>query len=147
MSVAARRNCSASRRLLEADSSAASGSLLLCSEVLFGCPRLLIWRLESEPLRQCWLWECFPCKCCSTSSRSSPTSSLNSAVRPGASPSQKGRVGGAPSASVTRTMPRSTLRMRHEWVPSRKMSPAMDSTAQSSCTVPMKVSSGSSTTL
>ena len=42
--------------------------------------------------------------------------------------------------------PGSTRRICHEWVPSRKMSPAIDSTAQSSLTVPMNVSSGSATT-
>ena len=55
-------------------------------------------------------------------------------------------VRGASPASRTRTTPASTLRICHEWVPSRKMSPAIDSTAQSSLTVPMKVSSGSATT-
>ena len=36
----------------------------------------------------------------------------SSSLRPGASPSQNGMVGGAPSASSTRTVPRSTRRMR-----------------------------------
>ena len=70
----------------------------------------------------------------------------NSAVRAGASPIQNGIVGGAVPASRTRTTPSSTLRICHECVPSRKMSPAIDSTAQSSFTVPMNVSSGSATT-
>ena len=67
-------------------------------------------------------------------------------MRAGASPSQKGTVGGASPASITRTVPAATCLMRQEWEPSRKMSPAIDSTAQSSLTVPMKVSSGSATT-
>ena len=74
------------------------------------------------------------------------TSAESSAVRAGASPSQNGTVGGAPCASTTRTTPASTRRMRHEVLPSRKMSPAMLSIAQSSLTVPTKVSSGSATT-
>ena len=76
------------------------------------------------------------------------TSSDSSHVRAGASPSQNGRLGGRPCASSTRTTPRvdSMRRMRHECVPSRKMSPAMLSIAQSSFTVPTNVSSGSSTT-
>ena len=57
-------------------------------------------------------------------------------MRPGASPSQNGTDGGAPWASATRTMPGSTRRIRHEVVPSRNTSPAMDSMAQSSLTVP-----------
>ena len=48
-------------------------------------------------------------------------------MRAGASPSQKGIVGGTPAASRTRTTPGSTLRICHEWVPSRNMSPAIDS--------------------
>ena len=78
--------------------------------------------------------------------RSCDTSCDSSAVRAGASPIQNGTFGGASPASRTRTTPASTLRICHEWVPSRKMSPAIDSTAQSSLTVPMKVSSGSATT-
>ena len=67
-------------------------------------------------------------------------------MRAGASPSQNGIVGGSPCASLTRTTPASTRRMRQEVVPSRKMSPAMLSIAQSSLTVPTKVSSGSAST-
>jgi hypothetical protein len=78
--------------------------------------------------------------------RRAETSAESSRVRPGASPSQNGTDGGAPRASVTRTTPDSTRRMRQDVLPSRKTSPAMLSTAQSSFTVPMKVSSGSSTT-
>ena len=75
-----------------------------------------------------------------------PTSADSSRVRAGPSPSQNGMVGAAPSASSTRTLPASTRRMRHEVLPSRMMSPAMDSMAKSSSTVPISVSSGSSTT-
>ena len=82
----------------------------------------------------------------STWRRSSDTSVDSSAVRAGASPIQNGTVGLASPASRTRTTPGSTRRICHEWVPSRKMSPAIDSTAQSSLTVPMNVSSGSATT-
>ena len=57
-------------------------------------------------------------------------------MRAGASPSQNGMVGGRSPASCTRTVPVSTLTTRHEWVPSRKMSPAVASTAKSSCTDP-----------
>ena len=60
----------------------------------------------------------------------------SSAVRAGASPIQNGTVGGRSPASRTRTTPGSTLRICQEWLPSRKMSPAIDSTAQSSSTVP-----------
>ena len=67
-------------------------------------------------------------------------------MRLGASPSQKGTVGVAPSASVTRTTPCSTRRTRHEWVPRRNTSPAIDSMAKSSLTVPTVTSSGSRTT-
>ncbi len=81
-----------------------------------------------------------------TFARSSDTSPDSSAVRPGASPSQKGTDGGAPWASTTRTVPGSTRRIRHEVVPSRNTSPAMLSMAQSSFTVPTNVSSGSATT-
>ena len=63
-------------------------------------------------------------------------------------PSQKGTLGGWPWASVTRMMPRldSTRRILQEWEPRRKTSPAELSIAQSSLTVPTKVSSGSRTT-
>jgi hypothetical protein len=47
----------------------------------------------------------------------------SSSLRPGASPSQKGIVGGSPAASSTRTRPCSILRMRHEALPSWKTSP------------------------
>ena len=67
-------------------------------------------------------------------------------MRPGASPSQNGTDGGAPWASATRTTPGSTRRIRHEVVPSRNTSPAMDSIAQSSFTVPTRVPSGSART-
>ena len=79
-------------------------------------------------------------------SRSAETSADSSAVRAGASPIQNGIVGGESPASRTRTTPASTRRICHEWVPSMKMSPAIDSTAKSSLTVPMNVSSGSATT-
>ena len=69
-----------------------------------------------------------------TSARSSETSRESSSVRAGASPSQNGIVGGAPCASVTRTTPDSTRRMRQLCVPSRNTSPAMLSIAQSSFT-------------
>jgi hypothetical protein len=49
-------------------------------------------------------------------------------------------------ASFTRTTPGSTRRIFQEVLPSRKTSPAMLSMAQSSFTVPTKVSSGSATT-
>ena len=78
--------------------------------------------------------------------RSSETALESSAVRAGASPSQNGTVGEAPSASTTRTVPGSILRMRQVALPRRKTSPAIDSIAQSSLTVPTRVSSGSSTT-
>ena len=44
--------------------------------------------------------------------RSLDTACESSSVRPGASPSQKGIVGGMPCASATRTVPRSTRKMR-----------------------------------
>ena len=87
--------------------------------------------------------------CCSSAStplRSADTSSESSRVRAGASPSQKGTDGGAPNASTTRTVPLVTRVIRHEVLPSKKMSPAIDSIAQSSLTVPMNVSSGSAST-
>ena len=82
----------------------------------------------------------------SSPARRSETASDSSAVRAGASPSQKGMVGGRSPASYTRTVPTSTLATRHEWVPRRKMSPAVASTAKSSCTEPTVTPSGSSTT-
>ncbi len=81
-----------------------------------------------------------------TARRSSDTSSESSSVRLGASPTQNGMVGWAPSASVTRTSPWVTRRTRHEWVPRRNTSPTIDSMAKSSLTVPTGVSSGSATT-
>ena len=67
-------------------------------------------------------------------------------MRDGASPSQKGTVGGASPASWTLTVPTSTWRTRHEWVPSRNTSPMFASTAKSSCTEPTVTPSGSRTT-
>ena len=67
-------------------------------------------------------------------------------MRAGASPSQNGIVGGGVAGVAHPHHARLDRRICHEWVPSRKMSPAIDSTAQSSLTVPMKVSSGSATT-
>ena len=65
-------------------------------------------------------------------------------MRPGASPFQNGIVGGAPWAFSTRTMPADSMRlMRQEVVPSRTMSPAIDSTEKSSSSVPTNVPSGS----
>ena len=81
-----------------------------------------------------------------TPARNSDTASESSRVRAGASPSQKGIVGGAPPASSTRTTPDSTRWIRQEVLPSRKMSPRMLSIAQSSLTVPTKVSPGDATT-
>ena len=61
-------------------------------------------------------------------------------------PSRTGSSGARYRRRARAPRPSSTLRICHEWVPSRKMSPAIDSTAQSSLTVPMNVSSGSATT-
>ena len=58
-------------------------------------------------------------------------------VREGASPRQKGTLGGAPLASSTDTEPDCTRRMRQEEFPRRKISPRKLSTAKSSSTVPM----------
>ena len=52
----------------------------------------------------------------------------------------------APWASTTRTVPPVTRVIRHEVLPSRKTSPAINSIAQSSLTLPTTVSSGSATT-
>ena len=70
-------------------------------------------------------------------------------MRAGASPRQKGTVGGAPFASSTsmRDDLPSTRRMRQEVFPSSMMSPAMLSTAKSSSTVPTEPPSGSATTV
>jgi hypothetical protein len=75
---------------------------------------------------------------CATAARNRETSSESSVVRAGASPSQNGIVGEAPSASTTRTVPLSTRRIRHAVLPSKKTSPAMLSIAKSSLIVPMK---------
>src|SRR6266851_4472434 len=64
-----------------------------------------------------------------SSSRRRATSADNSKVRPGASPRQKGIVGGAPWASLTTTSPLRTCLTRQEVLPRRKMSPALLSTA------------------
>ncbi len=74
------------------------------------------------------------------------TSRDSSAVRASPSPFQNGTVGGRPAASSTRTTPASTRRMRQECEPRRKMSPAIDSMAKSSSSVPTTASVGSSTT-
>ena len=74
------------------------------------------------------------------------TAADSSRVLAGASPNQKGTVGGAPCASATRTTPGSTRRIRHEVLPSWKMSPPLASMAKSSSSEPTRVPSGSSTT-
>ena len=76
------------------------------------------------------------------SARSTAIAAESSRVRPGASPSQKG-CRRLPFASATRTTPGSTRRIRQEVFPSWKMSPTLDSIAQSSLTVPTRVPSGS----
>ena len=81
-----------------------------------------------------------------SSSRNTPTRAESSSVREGASPRQKGTEGGWPRASSTRTVPALTRRMRQEVLPSRKMSPAMLSTAKSSSREPTTFSSGSAIT-
>ena len=78
--------------------------------------------------------------------RSSLTALESSALRPGASPFQKGTVGGTPWAFSTRTRPASTRRMRQESLPSRKTSPARLSMAKSSSRCPMSAPSGSAMT-
>ena len=80
------------------------------------------------------------------SSRMLAISADSSAVRAADSPVQNGIVGGCPLASATRTIPGSTLRMRHDVLPSWKMSPWFDSMAKSSFTLPTGVPSGSITT-
>ncbi len=82
----------------------------------------------------------------SIAARTSHTSRESSIVRPNPSPFQNGIDGGAPCASSTRTTPASTRRIRHEFVPSRKMSPAMLSIAKSSSSVPIACPSGSTIT-
>src|SRR5258708_22197982 len=80
------------------------------------------------------------------SARRSLRARESSSLRAGASPSQNGIVGGAPWASATRTVPAVTCVICQELLPSWKMSPALLSMAKSSFSVPMKVSSPSSTT-
>src|SRR5258707_1206970 len=70
-----------------------------------------------------------------------------SSVRAGASPSQNGIEGGWPRASSTRTVPRSTRKMRYDVLPNWNTSPCRLSTAKSSLTVPTRWPSGSSITL
>ena len=79
------------------------------------------------------------------SPRSRLTAIESSSLRAGASPSQNGMFGGAPLASATRMTPAPTCSTRHDMLPSWMTSPAMLSMAKSSFSVPMKVSSGSST--
>ena len=74
------------------------------------------------------------------------TSSLSSTVRAGASPRQNGIVGCLSPASTTRTSPPVTCRICQWCVPRMNTSPAIDSVAQSSFTLPIRVSSGSATT-
>jgi len=97
-------------------------------------------RAGSEPTAPSWATRS------ATSQRKRDTAAESSAVRPGASPSQNGMLGGWPRASSTRTRPGSTRRMSHDVLPSWKMSPGMLSMAKSSFTVPMKVPAGSCTT-
>ena len=63
-------------------------------------------------------------------------------LRPGASPSQNGIDGGWPCASSTRTVPRSTRKIRYEVLPSWNTSPCRLSTAKSSFTVPTEMRFG-----
>src|SRR5258708_7003631 len=72
----------------------------------------------------------------------------SSSVRAGASPRQKGTLGGAPWASSTSTRPDfpSTRRIRHEVLPSSMMSPALLSTAKSSSSVPTSFFNDTATT-
>ncbi len=81
--------------------------------------------------------------------RTSPTASLSSRLRAGASPSQKGMVGAAPCASATCITPaRESVRStRHEVLPSWKMSPGLDSSEKSSSRVPTTAPEGSSRTV
>jgi putative aldouronate transport system substrate-binding protein len=80
------------------------------------------------------------------SRRRSDTARESSSLRAGASPSQNGIVGGAPCASRTRTVPPATCITCHDALPSWKMSPTLLSMAKSSLSVPMNVTSGSTTT-
>ena len=65
---------------------------------------------------------------------------------PGPRPARRGWSAAGRRRRCTRTVPISTLATRHECVPRRKMSPAVASTAKSSCTEPTVTPSGSSTT-
>src|SRR5271170_5613599 len=82
-----------------------------------------------------------------TCSRTCATCCESSIVREGASPRQKGTLGGAPFASSTDKEPDCTRRIRQEEFPRRKISPLRLSTAKSSSTVPIIVPSGSATTV
>ena len=82
----------------------------------------------------------------STTDRMRATSSLSSIVRAGASPRQNGIVGCLSPASTTRTSPPVTCRICQWCVPRMNTSPAIDSVAQSSLTLPISVSSGSAMT-
>src|SRR6202140_1942961 len=78
-----------------------------------------------------------------------PTCADSSCVRAGASPRQKGTLGGAPCASCTSIRP-ALVSMRwiiHDVLPSSMMSPRLLSTAKSSSTVPTTTPSGSATTV
>ena len=89
------------------------------------------------------VWGVKSLTCC----RNSAISRESSAVRAGASPSQKGMLGAAPCASSTSTRPALSMRrMRQEVLPSRITSPFKLSTAKSSSIVPTTVPSGSATT-
>src|SRR5436190_1657796 len=74
------------------------------------------------------------------------TACAGAALRPGASPSQNGMLGGAPCASSTRSRPASTRITRYDALPSWNTSPARLSIAKSSLTLPMRWLAGSSTT-
>src|SRR5271170_7810820 len=82
-----------------------------------------------------------------TCSRTCATCCESSIVREGASPRQKGTLGGAPFASSTDKEPDCTRRIRQEEFPRRKISPLRLSTAKSSSTVPIMAPSGSATTV
>ncbi len=84
----------------------------------------------------------------SISARRSATPSERTAVRCGASPSQKGMLGGAPCASSTSTLPCGSMRwMRQLVLPSRTTSPGEESTAKCSSSVAICTFSGCSMTL
>ncbi len=64
-------------------------------------------------------------------------------MRCGASPSQKGMLGGAPWASSTKTLPAGSMRwMRQEVLPRRTTSPGEESTAKCSSRVAICTPSG-----